>query len=71
MFLLCENKTIRVFKENIKQVGVHKGFNIYEYNYLWSPKKWIGVIAQEVEKIMPEAVIKVNGYRFVNYGMIV
>lgn len=59
------------FKENIKQVGVHKGFNIYEYNYLWSPKKWIGVIAQEVEKIMPEAVIKVNGYRFVNYGMIV
>ena len=59
------------FKENIKQVGAHKGFNIYEYNYLWSPKKWIGVIAQEVEKIMPEAVIKVNGYRFVNYGMIV
>lgn len=59
------------FKENIKQIGMHKGFNIYEYNYLWSPKKLIGVIAQEVEKIMPEAVFKINGYRFVDYGMIV
>ena len=55
-------------KEGVEQIGVHKGFNIYEYNYIWSPKKWIGVIAQEVEKIMPEAVIKINGYRLVNYG---
>ena len=55
-------------KENIEQVGVLNGFNIYHFNYLWSPKKFIGVIAQEVERIMPEAVEKINGYRIVNYG---
>jgi len=58
------------FKENIEQVGVLNGFNIYRFNYLWSPKKFIGVIAQEVERIMPEAVKKVNGWRMVNYGVL-
>jgi hypothetical protein len=58
------------FKENIEQVGVLNGFNIYRFNYLWSPKKVIGVIAQEVERIMPEAVKKVNGWRMVNYGVL-
>ncbi len=57
-------------KENIEQVGVLNGFNIYRFNYLWSPKKFIGVIAQEVERIMPEAVKKVNGWRMVNYGVL-
>ena len=57
-------------KENIKQVGVLNGFNIYRFNYLWSPKKFIGVIAQEVERIMPEAVKKVNGWRMVDYGVL-
>ena len=57
-------------KENIEQVGVFNGFNIYRFNYLWSPKKFIGVIAQEVEKIMPEAVKRVNGFRVVDYGVV-
>ena len=58
-------------KENIEPIGEHKGFKWYSYNYIWSPKKFIGVLAQEVEKILPEAVITINGVKAVRYGMIV
>ena len=58
-------------KENIEPIGEHKGFKWYSYNYIWSPKKFIGVLAQEVEKILPEAVVTVNGIKAVRYGMIV
>ena len=57
-------------KENIEKVGFYKGLNVYEYNYLWSPVKWVGFIAQEVEKIIPEAVLNVNGFKVVDYGKI-
>ena len=57
-------------KENIEKVGSYKGLNVYKYNYLWSPTKWIGFIAQEVEKIIPEAVFNVNGFKVINYGKI-
>ena len=57
-------------KENIEKVGSYKGLNVYEYNYLWSPTKWVGFIAQEVEKIIPEAVLNVNGFKVVDYGKI-
>ena len=57
-------------KENIHHIGTYNGINWYEFNYLWIPKKWIGVIAQELERIMPEAVGKINGYRYVNYDMV-
>jgi len=57
-------------KENIRHIGTYNDINWYEYNYLWSPKKWVGVIAQELERIMPEAVGKINGYRYVNYEMV-
>ena len=57
-------------KENIEKVGSYKGLNVYEYNYLWSPVKWVGFIAQEVEKIIPEAVLNVNGFKIVDYGKI-
>ena len=57
-------------KENIEKVGSYKGLNVYEYNYLWSPVKWVGFIAQEVEKIIPEAILNVNGFKVVDYGKI-
>ena len=57
-------------KENINKVGSFKGLNLYEFNYIWSPVKVIGFIAQEVEKVLPEAVIEVLGYKAVNYGKI-
>jgi len=65
-------------KENIKPVGfLSSGLPVYEYEY--KPKwkniggygKFIGVMAQEVEMVQPEAVItRLDGYKMVNYGVL-
>jgi hypothetical protein len=63
-------------KENIVLLGwSFKGLSVYEYEYKpeWKSEaghgKYIGVMAQEVEEIMPEAVItRPDGYKMVNYG---
>jgi Chaperone of endosialidase len=63
-------------KENIKRIGTHDlGIGIYSYNYKDGydlPKNMqIGVMAQEVETVMPEAVsIMPNGFKAVNYSML-
>lgn len=61
-------------KKNIKKIGEKNGFNWYEFEYkdgYGLPKgKQEGVIAQEVEKIKPEAVTEINGIKHVNYGML-
>ena len=57
-------------KQNIKKVGEKNGFNLYEFNYVWSPKKWIGVIAQEVQKVNPKAVCKIGNYLAVYYDLL-
>lgn len=58
-------------KENIKHVGEENGFPIYKFNYINIPEKtFTGVMAQDVENIMPEAVIESEGYKKVNYDMI-
>ena len=65
-------------KENIKPIGKSEnGHNLYTWD--WNDKakelgvntSTIGVIAQEVKKYMPEAVIQdANGYYKVNYGVL-
>ena len=57
-------------KENITQIGSFNGLGVYEFNYLWSPTKMIGFIAQEVEKVLPEAVKEILGYKAVDYGKV-
>jgi hypothetical protein len=63
-------------KDNVKRIGTHDlGVGIYSFNY----KKGydlpegthIGVMAQELEKVKPEAVSTAdNGYKLVNYALI-
>jgi hypothetical protein len=63
-------------KENIKAIGyLPNGLPVYEYEYKpeWKDEaghgKFIGVMAQEVELVQPEAVItRPDGYKMVNYG---
>jgi len=63
-------------KENIKAVGyLPNGLPVYEYEFkpefkhIGGEGKHIGVMAQEVEKVMPEAVVEhPDGYKMVNYG---
>jgi hypothetical protein len=61
-------------KKNIKKIGEKNGFNWYEFEYkdgYGLPEgKQEGVIAQEVEKVIPDAVIEINGIKHVNYGML-
>lgn len=67
-------------KENIKQIGqLPNGLNIYKFEYKPEFKnhkacghgEFVGVMAQEVEKIIPEAVFVLdNGYKAVKYEMI-
>jgi len=63
-------------KENIKYLGdLTNGLPFYEFEYkpefkaIGGEGKFIGVMAQDVEKVQPEAVIELpSGYKMVNYG---
>lgn len=57
-------------KENIIPIGQENGHNIYEFSYIGKPERYIGVMAQEVEKTNPEAVIEIDGIKRVNYDAI-
>lgn len=61
----------RRLKQNIKRIGTHLlGIGIYEFNYVWNKVKHIGVMADEVKQVMPEAVVNINGFDAVNYSML-
>jgi len=57
-------------KRDIAQVGeVDNGINLYRYRYLWSDTIYVGVMAQEVATVMPEAVRRgADGYLRVDYA---
>jgi Chaperone of endosialidase len=57
-------------KRDIAQVGeLDGGINLYRYRYLWSDTTYVGVMAQEVAAVKPEAVLRgADGYLRVNYA---
>ena len=65
-------------KDHIKAIGyLPNGLFVYEYEYKpeWKDEaghgKFIGVMAQEVEMVKPEAVFtRPDGYKMVNYGVL-
>jgi len=65
-------KSDRRLKENIQPIGTDErtGLNLYEFSYKnGSGKRFIGVMADEVEKLYPEAVFEMpDGYKAVNYA---
>ena len=47
---------------------LNNGIRLYRFSYNGSDKAYVGVIAQEVQAVMPEAVLRDrNGYLLVNY----
>jgi hypothetical protein len=58
-------------KKNIKRIGTHvKGIGLYSWEYIWGTKA-IGVMAHEVEKVIPKAIsIHKSGFKIVNYSML-
>lgn len=57
-------------KENIVPIGIENNHKIYAFNYKGAPERWIGVMAQDVEKTHPEAIGEFAGYKTVNYEAI-
>jgi Chaperone of endosialidase len=57
-------------KRDIAAVGeADNGIGLYRYRYLWSDTTYVGVMAQEVETVKPEAVLRgVDGYMRVDYA---
>jgi hypothetical protein len=57
-------------KRDITQVGeVDGGINLYRYRYLWSDTVYVGVMAQEVAAVKPDAVLRgADGYLRVDYA---
>lgn len=57
-------------KKNIQRIGTHPlGIGIYSFDYVWDEPS-VGVMAQELETVMPEAVGTFGGFKTVNYSMI-
>jgi len=65
-------------KENIVHIGEHPlGIGLYLFDYkpefrdAWGHGRQFGVMAQEVEAVMPEAVcVHPDGYKLVDYDML-
>jgi len=65
-------------KHHIVRAGVHPlGIGLYLFNYkpefhaAWGPGRQFGVMADEVESILPQAVsVHRDGYKRVNYAML-
>lgn len=68
----------RAYKENIVRVGEHPaGFGLYLFDYKAEFRdahghgRKFGVMADEVEKVVPQAVVVgADGYRAVDYGQL-
>jgi hypothetical protein len=74
---MMNSESDRSLKENIVRVGEHPaGFGLYLFDYKaqfssFGTGRQFGVIADEVEEIVPEAVsIGSHGYRTVNYALL-
>jgi hypothetical protein len=63
-------------KQDMRRIGIHeRGFGIYEFRYkpeyraTWGDGTYIGVLAHEVEGVLPSAIhLHPDGYRMVDYG---
>lgn len=68
----------RRFKEHIVRVGTHPlGIGLYLFNYrseycaLWGHSRQLGVMIDEIERVMPEAICAhPDGHKMVNYSML-
>lgn len=59
-------------KEDIKHLyQLENGLNVYSYKYKGIDQEARGFMAHEVEKVIPNAVGEMNGFKTVNYDMVI
>ena len=74
----CSGASDPSIKENVARIGTHSmGFGLYLFDYkpefrqAWGHGRQFGVMANEIELVMPEAVVlHPDGYKMVNYDML-
>jgi hypothetical protein len=60
----------RRVKEDIVRVGtLDNGLPVYTFRYIGNPTVHMGLMAQDVEQVKPEAVTEIHGIKAVNYEM--
>jgi hypothetical protein len=60
---------IRLKREIAKVGQLPNGLGLYRYRYIWGDTAYVGVMAQEVESIAPDAVMRAaDGYLRVDYA---
>jgi polysaccharide export outer membrane protein len=60
---------VRLKHDIVKLARLENGLDLYRYRYRWSDQVYVGVMAQEVEKVAPQAVVHGrDGYLRVDYG---
>ena len=61
----------RRLKKNVARLGTRSdGLGVYEFEYIWGGGRQIGLMAQEVVNIYPDAIGESHGYMTVNYGKV-
>jgi len=61
----------RRLKRNIVKIGIRPdGLGVYEFEYIWGGGRQIGLMAQEVQGVYPDAVGEAGGYLTVNYSKV-
>jgi hypothetical protein len=66
----CVKNSDSRLKRDIEAVGqLANGIGLYRFRYHWSDELYVGVIAQEVASIVPDAVVRgPDGFLRVDYG---
>jgi hypothetical protein len=64
-------KDIKELNNSLEKLSQIRGVEFYWKKKGWSKRKQFGVIAQELQKVYPDMVIKKNGYLRVNYQALI
>jgi hypothetical protein len=60
---------IRVKRDIVPLARLDNGIGLYRYRYNWIDQLYVGVMAQEVAKVIPDAVVRgPDGYLRVDYS---
>jgi hypothetical protein len=58
-------------KKNVNHIGTRKdGLGVYEFDYIWGGARQIGLMAQEVQAVYPDAVSEIDGFLAVDYSKV-
>ena len=66
---ICGVSDIRLKRDIVQVAHLDNGLTLYRYRYKWSDQVYVGVMAQEVLLVRPDAVVRgADGYLRVDYS---